>query len=349
MSTTISPKNKPTAKHEPATAPVPGQQIPVGHTPAETETHHRMKPGSELGDELPAGFTSTNIAMLIAVVFPFIGFIAVIAMSWAYGFMGWTWLSMLIGGWILTGLGITVGFHRLLTHRSFETYPWIRGLFAALGAMAIEGSPLVWTAVHRRHHEKSDHEGDPHSPYLHGKGLWNRIKGFCYAHLGWLFTSYWSSPYMEKYVPDLARDKWLQFIDKYYLLFVGASLAIPTAIGWAITGTGSGALMGLVWGGLARIFITHHITWSINSVCHTFGQKMFTTDDHSRNNAVCGLLGLGEGWHNNHHAFPTSARHGLAWWQFDLSWVVISTLKLTGLAWNIRLPSEQAMDSRRTK
>ncbi|MCI0362214.1 MAG: fatty acid desaturase [Planctomycetaceae bacterium] len=281
--------------------------------------------------------------MLTAVLLPLLGTMAAVVLCWRLGFMGWLYLAMLVGGWLSTGTGITIGFHRLLTHRSFDTYRWIRLTWMTLGALSVEGSPLVWCAVHRRHHELSDQPGDPHSPHLHGTGLWNSLRGLWYGHAGWLFTGYWSSPDLARYVPDLLADKALVTVDRLYYLWVLVSLALPAAIGGLATLSWQGAVLGLIWGGLVRIFVTHHITWSINSICHVFGRQNFATNDHSRNNLLCGLFGLGEGWHNNHHAFPTSARHGLAWWQFDLSWLVIRGMELVGLAWNVRLPSDKAI------
>jgi stearoyl-CoA desaturase (delta-9 desaturase) len=274
-----------------------------------------------------------------AVLLPFLGTVGGIVLSWQFGFMGWLYLAMLIGGWLITGLGITVGFHRLLTHRSFDTYRWVKLAWMTCGALSVEGSPLVWCAVHRRHHEHSDQPGDPHSPHLHGPGVWNALRGLWYAQTGWLFTGYWSSPDLPRYVPDLLADPALVTVDRLYYLWVIASLAIPAAIGGLVTWSWQGAVLGLIWGGLVRIFITHHITWSINSVCHMFGQKEYDANDDSRNNWLCGLLGLGEGWHNSHHAFPTSARHGLAWWQLDASWLAIRGLQVVGLAWNVKLPT----------
>jgi stearoyl-CoA desaturase (delta-9 desaturase) len=217
----------------------------------------------------------------------------------------------------------------------------------ALGALAIEGSPLIWCAVHRKHHQLSDEPGDPHSPHLHGKGWWNALHGFVFAHTGWLFTQYWQRPKLERFVPDLVADPLLMKIDRLYYLWVLASLAIPAAIGGLLTWSWAGAGLGFLWGGLVRIFFTHHVTWSINSVCHIFGMREYDAGDDSRNNVIFGILAHGEGWHNNHHAFPTSARHGLRWWQFDSSWLVIRTMQMLGLAWNVRLPSQRSLDAKR--
>jgi stearoyl-CoA desaturase (delta-9 desaturase) len=286
--------------------------------------------------------------MGMAVVLPFIGCIAAAILLWRWGFMGWLYVATLVGGWLLSGFGITIGFHRLLTHRSFETYRFVKLFWMAMGALSVEGSPLVWCAVHRRHHELSDLPGDPHSPHLHGEGLWNTLRGLWYAQTGWLFTGFWTSPDLPRYVPDLLADRALVVVDRLYYLWVLASLSLPALIGGLATWSLRGAVLGLLWGGLVRIFITHHITWSINSICHVFGRQDFEAHDHSRNNLLCGLLGLGEGWHNNHHAFPTSARHGLAWWQIDASWLVIRGMEMVGLAWNVRLPSDRVMLEKRT-
>lgn len=282
-----------------------------------------------------------------AVVLPIVGLVAAIVLLWQFGWMGWLYLGMLIGGWLLTGLGITVGFHRLLSHRSFGTYPVVRAFWMAMGCLAVEGSPLIWCAVHRRHHEYSDTPGDPHSPRLHGETIGGMLRGLLHAHVGWLFTGHWTSPELKRYIPDLLQDRLLVAVDRRYYLLVLTSLVLPTALGGLLTWTWWGALMGLLWGGLVRILVTHHITWSINSICHVFGKPTYRTSDRSTNNLICGVLGLGEGWHNNHHAFPTSARHGLAWWQFDLSWLVIRSMQAFGLAWDVRLPSAKSLAERR--
>ena len=232
-----------------------------------------------------------KLIMSLAVVLPFLGFVAVVVLAWTVGWMNWFFLGMLVAGWLITGTGITVGFHRLLTHRSFETYPALRAFWMVMGAFAVQGSPLTWCSVHRRHHERSDMEGDPHSPYLHGTGWWNWIKGFVHSHTGWLFSHYWNQPAQARYVPDLMKEPLLVRIDQKYYLCVLASLLIPTAIGGLVTMSWMGALFGFLWGGLARVFVVHHVTWSINSVCHIFGSREYESDDHSKNNVLCGTAG----------------------------------------------------------
>ncbi len=295
----------------------------------------------------PAGWRQ-KIMMTSVVVIPFLGVIGAIVWCWQYGFMGWPYLAMLFGGWAATGMGITIGYHRLATHRSFDTYEWMRAIWISLGSLALEGSPIDWCAIHRKHHELSDMPGDPHSPHLHGDSFWQQLKGFWYAHTGWLLTGHWHSPDLRRYVPDLTSKKWLVAYDKLYYLWAAASVLLPAVLGFVLSGgSWKVTLLSFIWGGLVRIFVTHHITWSINSICHIFGAKHFKAGDDSRNNPIFGFLAWGEGWHNNHHAFPTSARHGLLWWQFDTSYLVIRAMEMVGLAWNVRVPTARQMEARR--
>ncbi len=254
--------------------------------------------------------TIRKIVMLVVVVLPFLATLLAIELLWQRA-VNWTDLALLVAFNLLAGLGVTVGYHRMLTHRSFQPHPVVKFIFLAFGSMAVEGPALEWAATHIKHHAHSDREGDPHSP----------VEGFWHAHMGWLFTRSFADPNI--YCRNLVKDPIVVFVSRTFIFWVILSLAIPFAIGgWT----------GLLWGGLVRIFLTHHITWSVNSVCHTFGKREFETRDQSRNEWIVGLLGLGEGWHNNHHAFPRSAFHGLHWWQFDLSGYVIWTLERVGLA-----------------
>ena len=288
------------------------------------------------------------VAMLAAIIVPAVAVVVAIGLAWSRGWMGWLYLNLLIVGWLLSGMGITLGYHRLLTHRSFETYGWIRACLMTMGALALQASPLAWCSVHRKHHELSDHHGDPHSPHITRPGFWNTIRGVYYSHMGWLFTGHLLFTDRDRYVPDLKRDRFAVWIDKYYFsIWAPLSFLIPAIIGGVVSNSWEGFCLGMLWGGLVRIFIVHHITWSINWICHLFGSQDFKTLDQSRNNALCAFLGHGEGWHNNHHAFPRSARHGLLWWQLDTSYMVIRVLELLGLAWNVQRPTQQNMDQRR--
>ncbi len=278
---------------------------------------------------VPAVSLSVRVVNLSVVILPFAGFVAAIVSLWGRGF-DWVDGILLLGMYILTALGITVGYHRLFTHRAFDTNTTIQLLLAVLGSMAVEGPLLKWVAIHRRHHQYSDTREDPHSPHDHGGGFKALVRGVWHAHMGWFFEP--DSPSLPQYVKDLRQSGLLRRASQLFPLWAILGLLIPAALGGLLTGTWMGALSGLLWGGLARIFLVHHVTWSINSICHLWGRRPFQTDDQSRNNFVFGALGLGEGWHNNHHAFPTSARFGLRWWQVDLGYWFIRALALVGLA-----------------
>ncbi len=252
--------------------------------------------------------------------------------NWA---LHWSDIFVFVIVYVLTGLGITVGFHRLLTHRSFKTSPAIRGIFAALGSAAIEGPVISWVADHRKHHACSDREGDPHSPHVgHGGGIKGTLRGLFHAHMGWLFI-HTERGSKERFAPDLLKDPVIRFIDRTFLLWAVLGLAAAFGLGYLIGGTLIAGLTGLLWGGAVRMFALHHVTYSINSLCHMFGRRDFETTDESRNLTWLALPSFGEAWHNGHHAFPTSARHGLRWWQVDPSAVVIWVLEKLGLVWDV--------------
>jgi stearoyl-CoA desaturase (delta-9 desaturase) len=250
------------------------------------------------------------------------------------GAMRWSDLVVLAITYTLTGLGVTVGFHRLFTPRSFKTGRGLRFLLAALGSAAIEGPLIEWVSNHRKHHQFSDEAGDPHSPHHHGRGVRGALRGLLHAHFGWILGGgAMATP--ERYAKDLLEDPVARFVDRSFVVWLLAGLALPFALGAALTGTLAGALTALLWGGAVRIFLLHHATFSINSLCHYFGRRPYATGDESRNLAWLSLPTLGEAWHNNHHAFPTSARHGQSRWQLDPSWWVIRGLARSGLAWDI--------------
>jgi len=226
-------------------------------------------------------------------------------------------VALLLTGFVGTGLGITIGYHRLLTHRSFDAHPILKGILLVLGSMAVEGPAIAWVANHMKHHAFSDRPGDPHSPN----------EGFIHAHWGWLFD--FSLIDVDRYAGHLARDTVARWISRTFVLWVAIGYIVPFAIsGWE----------GLIWGGLLRQFAVQNVTFAVNSVCHRWGTRPFKTRDRSRNNWVVGILGLGEGWHNNHHAFPTSAFHGLRWWEVDLSGHIIRILEAARLVWNVKRP-----------
>jgi stearoyl-CoA desaturase (Delta-9 desaturase) len=307
--------------------------VPI--TPVEIETEPHAHQHEHVHEPMSGAMRAATLA---AIVMPFVGLIVAGVLTWDRGFDA-LYLSLLLGMYVLTGLGITVGFHRQFTHRSFTTSRPVQAVLGVLGSMAVEGSLLRWVATHRCHHHHSDTEHDPHSPHSHGSGFFNMVRGAWRAHVGWMFERF--TPDFQKYVSDYKSDRMVQAISRLFPLWVLLGMLIPGAIALAITGTWGGALLGVLWGGLVRTFFVHHVTWSINSVCHIWGARPFNCRDESRNNVIFGVLGFGEGWHNNHHAFPTSARHGLRWWQTDISYMVIWAMSKFGLAWNVRVPTEE--------
>jgi stearoyl-CoA desaturase (delta-9 desaturase) len=262
-------------------------------------------------------------------VLPFIG-LGIAGWQMWNQWLHWYDLVAFLAVYIPTGLGITVGFHRLFTHRSFKTGPVTRAVLAALGSAAIEGPVVAWVADHRKHHAFSDEEGDPHSPHVDHGGL----RGLFHAHVGWLFV-HDQRALKTRYAPDLLADPVVSFVNRTFLWWVLAGFVAPFTIGYLLGGTLVGGLTSLLWGGLIRMLVLHHVTYSINSLCHVFGRRDFETGDESRNLAWLALPSFGESWHNNHHAFPTSSVHGLKWWQVDLSSMVIRALERCGLAWDV--------------
>lgn len=266
-------------------------------------------------------------SILVLVVVPLAATLLAIWLLWQRA-VNWFDIILLVAMYIPISMGITIGFHRYLTHRGFKAQPAVKVALLILGSMAIEGAAIDWAANHRKHHALADREGDPHSP----------ADGFFHAHIGWLF----SAPPANRtlYARDLLADPTVMRISRLFPLWVLLTLAIPFAIGgWE----------GLLWGGLVRIFLTHHVTWSVNSVCHTFGSRPFKTKDRSRNQWTVGLLALGEGWHNNHHAFPRSAFHGLYWWQFDLSGITIRLLELCSLVTGVQRVTRTDIEVRNSR
>lgn len=268
---------------------------------------------------LPYNPTVFKTIVLLVVVIPLFATGLAIQLLWQHA-VHWSDLALLGTMYCLTTLGIGAGYHRMLSHRSFIAHPAAKFALLILGSMGLQGNAIEWAATHMKHHAQADQEGDPHSP----------LDGFVHAHFGWLFSGGVSIADPRVYSPHLLKDPHVVFVSRTYWLWVVLGLAIPFAIGgWT----------GLLWGGLVRLFLSHHVTWSVNSVCHTFGKREFVTNDQSRNEWIVGLLAFGEGWHNNHHAFPRSAFHGLHWWQFDLNSYVIWTLERLGLAHDVyRIP-----------
>ena len=278
--------------------------------------------------------TADRIATGTITALPFIALGIVCWQLWN-SWLHWSDVAVFFIMYFVCAVGVTVGFHRHLTHRSFKAKKPVHFGLAAMGSIAIEGPVISWVADHRKHHAFSDQEGDPHSPHVgHGTGWSGALRGLFHAHVGWLFI-HTQRGLKSRYAPDLMADKVVKKINDTFIVWVIAGLIVPFILGWLIGGTVTEALTGLLWGGAVRLLVLHHVTYSINSLCHFFGRQAFQTKDESRNLFWLSFFTFGEAWHNNHHAFPTSARHGLKAWQFDPSSWVIWGLEKTGLAWDV--------------
>jgi stearoyl-CoA desaturase (delta-9 desaturase) len=286
-------------------------------------------------DKLPSVTRLERNANIAAVLLPFLGLIAAAVLLWNR-LLGPRDLAIFAVLYLTTAIGITVGFHRLLTHRAFETHAWLRYTLAILGSAALQGSVIDWVADHRKHHTFTDEEGDPHSPHTeHGSGISGMLRGLWHAHVGWLFTVHGQAS-SRRFARDLVEDPTMRRINRSFPWIALASLALPALLGFVLSG-GSwlAALTAYIWAGLVRIFLVHHVTWSINSICHFFGSRRFPTQDKSTNVFWLALPSLGEAWHHNHHAFPRSAFHGLRWYELDPSGWLILALAKVGLAWDV--------------
>jgi len=288
-----------------------------------------MRPGTKARARLE------QVVLGVFILVPLLALVAAVPLAWGWGL---SWRDVLIAFvmYAISGHGITVGFHRYFTHGAFKARKALRIGLAVAGSLAIEGPVARWVADHRRHHAYSDSEGDPHSPWRYGENLRSLIKGLWHAHVGWLFDIT-DRAERNRYAPDLMKDRGMRAIHKAFLPIVVLGLLIPFGVGWAATGAIEGALTALLWGGAVRIFLLHHVTFSINSVCHFFGRRRFDTTDKSTNVPWLSVISFGESWHHNHHAFPTSASHGLRWWELalDPGGLLIRTMEKLGLVWNV--------------
>ena len=283
---------------------------------------------------------------VVAVVLPFLGFLVALWLLWGGAVTGLD-LAILAVMYAAVGFGVTIGFHRLFTHRSFEAKPWLRATLAILGSMAVQGAVIHWVADHRKHHTFTDEEGDPHSPHVGAATGWRGVlAGLWHSHMGWLFDGEHSSA--RRFAPDLRKDPMMRRIDSLFPVWALLGLVIPFVAGFALSGGDWVAgVTAFVWAGLVRVFLLHHATWSVNSICHMYGKRPFETDDESRNNWAVAFVSLGEGWHHSHHAFPTSARHGLQRLQFDPSYALIKLFERLGWAWNVKQPKPEQLEAKR--
>lgn len=279
-----------------------------------------------------------RLTNLGAVLLPFAAFLAAVVLLWNRA-VNATDLAIFAAFYLVTSLGVTIGYHRLFTHRSFETSKPVRILFAVLGSMAVEGSVITWVADHRKHHTFADEEGDPHSPHVGRRpGLRGAIHGLFHAHMGWMLNGSHGRASARRFAPDLFKDTAIRRVDRMFFTWVVLTLALPALAGFVLSGFSLlGAATGLLWGGLVRIFFVHHVTWSVNSVCHFFGRRRFDLEDKSTNVFWLAIPSMGESWHHNHHAFPTSAFHGLRPLErlADPSGIVIAAMERLGLVWNV--------------
>ena len=276
-----------------------------------------------------------KIINLVGVPLPLIGLVVAIVLLWNKA-VGPTQLIVMGVLYVITALGITLGYHRLFTHRSFETSAPVRGLIAVAGTMAMQGSVITWVADHRKHHAFTDQDGDPHSPHGFGPGFKGAVQGLWHAHVGWLFETVGTAE-RERFAPDLLKDPVLVTVDRFFLPVLISGFVIPFGLGWWLGGGIGAALTTLLWAGFVRVFLLHHVTWSINSVCHFFGRRRFDVEDESRNVFWLAPFSMGEAWHHNHHAFPTSAFHGLTWSErlADPTGLIIAAMEKTGIVWNV--------------
>jgi stearoyl-CoA desaturase (Delta-9 desaturase) len=282
-----------------------------------------------------------QIVLYLVVLLPFLAFLTAVPVAWGWG-LGWTDVALFLAFYIPSGLGITVGYHRLFTHSSFKANRPLRIALAIAGSLAIEGPVIRWVADHRRHHAFSDKEGDPHSPWRYGETVPALLKGLGFAHIGWMFDVEHTN--REKFTPDLLRDRDIARVDRLFPLWAAISLIAPAVLGGLITWSWAGALSAFFWASLVRIFVLHHVTWSINSICHAIGERPFAARDKSANFWPLAILSFGESWHNMHHADPTSARHGVLRGQIDESARVIWLFEKLGWATDVRWPKPERLE-----
>jgi stearoyl-CoA desaturase (delta-9 desaturase) len=290
--------------------------------------------------------TPELVALWVFVVVPFMALAAAVPVAWGWG-LSWLDVGLAVATYVMTGLGVSVGFHRYFTHGAFKARRWLRATLAVAGSASVEGQPIQWVATHRRHHAYSDREGDPHSPWRFGENVGGLAKGLLWAHFGWLFERRLTS--QRRFAPDLLDDPLVRRVDRLFPMIAIASLVAPAAAGGLITWTWQGALSAFFWAGLVRMALLHHVTWSINSVCHVLGERPFRTrkEDRAANFWPLAILSFGESWHNSHHADPSCARHGVLRGQLDISARLIRWMERLGWVWHVRWPTPERLARKR--
>ncbi|HZM84262.1 MAG TPA: acyl-CoA desaturase [Candidatus Limnocylindrales bacterium] len=288
------------------------------------------------------------VAISVVIALPFVAVLAAIPVAWGWG-ISWHVLALTIGFYVLTMMGISTGFHRLLTHRSFKAKRPVRILLLVAGSLAIQGPVIRWVADHRRHHAFADRDGDPHSPWRYGTSTPAILRGMLHAHMGWFYDR--DETNQEVFAADLLKDKDVLAVDRLSALLAVTSLALPSAIELGLGGSATDAVAAFFWAGLVRIFFVHHVTWSVNSICHTIGTRPFATRDRSANFWPLAILSMGDAWHNDHHAMPRYARHGMIRGQIDISAYFIAAFERLGWVTEVRWPpvmhrGTQAADTR---
>jgi len=293
-------------------------------------------------DSLPSrrGTVGSRVVTAALIVAPVVALAIAVPFLWGQA-VTLRDMVMAVAFYAVTGHGISIGYHRMFTHSSFVSNRPLRLALAGAGSMALEGSVIGWVANHRRHHMFSDRAGDPHSPWRYGTGVLAQTRGLLWAHVGWLFSR--DTTAAERFAPDLLDDRDIVVVSRLFPVFAIVSLVAPAALGWALTGTLVGAITGFIWAGLVRVALLHHMTWSVNSICHMFGRQPFATRDHSANFAPLAVLSFGESWHSFHHASPSSARHGVLPWQLDTSAEVIRVFERFGWASKVRWPTARRL------
>jgi len=308
-----------------------------------TATAQPRVPRSDFDEEPNSMFQRVLVGVFVAI--PLLALLAAIPLLWSVGFLGWHDVLIALVFYWVSGLGVTVGYHRYFTHGSFKAKTGLRVALAVAGSLAIEGPVLTWVSDHRRHHKYSDREGDPHSPWRYGDDWKALSKGLVFAHIGWLFDPNKTS--QERFSPDLLADRRIKAVDKLFPTLVAVSLLLPALIGGLWGMSWHGALTAFFWGSLVRVALLHHVTWAINSICHTFGSEEFEVRDRSRNVSWMAIASFGESWHNLHHADPTCARHGALKGQLDPSARVIRWFEQLGWASNVRWPDAERLSAKR--